>query len=165
MDNKKLIFAGGVGFLFVVILLFFGFTLIQNKSTVKNPPAPTIPPTTIPLFPSNIVPKVPTATPIPTITTSPQVTPGPSPDTRPVELISQIEEKHRVENPDIYVANKLPYIGSDFEMNYDMAADGKITFTVRSSDFSGSELQRKVATWLLSLGLTIEQINSLTIEY
>lgn len=165
MENKKLALVGVVGLLFIAGMFAIAFLTLQKNGWVKKAPTPTMSPTNFPVFPSNIIPRVPTATPIPTPTLAPQVTIGPSPDTRPVDVITQTEERNRVEHPDIYLANKMPYNSTDFSMDSSLDASGNITFTVTSTKYGGSELQRKVALWLLSLNLTVDQINSLKIVY
>lgn len=164
MENKKLFIVGVIGLFFIAGVFLMAYMTLQKPPT-ETAPAPTAFPTNKPIFPTNQIPFVPSATPIPTPTLAPDVTVGPSPDTRPVELITQVEEANRAEHPDIYLSNKLPYEGNDFVMTYSISPDGRIVFRVTSTEFSGSELQRKVAMWLLSLNLTSTQISSLQIEY
>jgi hypothetical protein len=90
----------------------------------------------------------------------------PQPDTGPPPAeITKVVQQNRLEHPDIFLANQLPVERSDFSMRERVADGGYLHFVVTSSTLSGESLKNKVEAWLTELGLTSEQINSLTIEY
>ncbi len=72
---------------------------------------------------------------------------------------------NKVNRPDIYILNQLPIQQPTFDLTGDVAEDGKITFTVKLKTISLQEVQEGVNAWLLSTGLTQEQIDTLVIEY
>ncbi len=86
-------------------------------------------------------------------------------DTRPVELVTQIEERSREERPDIYLANKMPYDSADFRMDLEIDEVGNFTFVVTSNKYTGGLLVNRVNQWLQSIGLTVEQIEDLEFAY
>jgi len=89
----------------------------------------------------------------------------PSPDTRPEAAITQRILRDRLEHPEIFLANNLPYESEDFKMIRTFDAGGNYVFEVTSSRWKGPILVDAVKNWLLSLELTESQIATFTIEY
>jgi|GEM_PF-1426015 len=89
----------------------------------------------------------------------------PSPDTRPIAAITKTILRNRLEHPEIYLANNLPYESYDFKMVRTFNEEGFYVFVVTSERFTGDLLKDAVKGWLLSLELTEEQIKGFTIEY
>jgi len=90
---------------------------------------------------------------------------SPSPDTRPVAAVTETVLRNRLERPDVYLANILPYESQDFTMVLETDAEGYFTFVVTQGRLNGELLKEAVKNWLLSLELTEAQIATLNLEY
>lgn len=82
------------------------------------------------------------------------------------QSMRDIEESQRLHAPDIYLIGKMPVVEPTF--NIDSYLDNQrhaYVFTVSPKIASLQEVQQNVFDWLLSIGLTEDQINTLIIEY
>lgn len=80
-------------------------------------------------------------------------------------IFNIMKDKNRKERPDIFLANEMPYVAKEFQMDVQTTENGEFEFVVKSTNSSGISLKRIVEEWLLSLELTKKQIDSLIIIY
>lgn len=82
------------------------------------------------------------------------------------DSIDQMKEYDRVNSPSTYLANMLPVDMPTFNMTFSIDENRKaIIFLVEPKEFSLQQVQEDVQSWLISIGLTDIQIESLIIEY
>lgn len=89
------------------------------------------------------------------------------PDTRSNDFIEEIEEKERVNHPDIYITNRTPYEDSTFAItsDFEQKTPAHYYFIVTSKINNPDTVEQAVDAWLQLQGLTEEQINGLDIRY
>lgn len=89
------------------------------------------------------------------------------PDTRSYDLIKEIEEKERINHPDIYITNRTPYEDNDFAIKsaFEPKTPAHYYFIVTSKINDPRSVEQAVNAWLQLQGLTEEQINGLDIRY
>lgn len=75
------------------------------------------------------------------------------------------EQRDLRERPDIYLANKLPYIESVFIMTLEVPDNGPYVFHVKAKITDVKKVRTNVVDWLHSIGLTDEDIAGFTIRY
>lgn len=82
------------------------------------------------------------------------------------ETFDAIEEEDRLNAPNVYIGNKMPVEKESFSMDDYVDKNRKsIVFVVKLKTISLQQVQEDVNNWLLSEGLTQEQIDTLIIEY
>lgn len=82
------------------------------------------------------------------------------------EALDQIQESNRLNAPDVYLHNQLPVVQPTFNIDaYIDRARSTFVFRVYPKTDSLLQVQQDVNDWLLSIGLTQDQIDSLVIEY
>ena len=82
------------------------------------------------------------------------------------EELDQIQESNRLNAPAVYLHNKLPIVEETFIIDSYIDRERESTvFTILPKIESLQEVQQDVLDYLLSIGLTEGQINSLIIEY
>jgi hypothetical protein len=82
------------------------------------------------------------------------------------EAMEQMRESHRLNAPDVYLRNQTPVTQPTFIFDsYVNREQGQYVFTVQPKITSLQQVQEDVRVWLNSIGITNEQIESLTIEY
>lgn len=93
-------------------------------------------------------------------------TPTLLPDTRPSGEPENTDALLIQTRPDVYLSNKLPYSSKSFSASYEYktAPSGHFAFSVTLSGDTNIA-RSEFLTWLSSLGLADEQINSLDITY
>lgn len=140
MQNRKLFLIIGI---LIILLFILILALAQlNQKTTSNTPTPTLSPFT-------------SQAPIPTFI----------PDTRPVDLVKQIEEDNRTKHPEVFLANKMPYQTTNFSINfYYKESIQTFAFTVLSSE-DQQQGKTDALAWIKSTGLTDAQIATLDIAY
>lgn len=89
------------------------------------------------------------------------------PDTRSNDLVAEIEEKERINHPDIYITNRTPYEDTTFAIKSDFEpkTPAHYYFIVTSKNNDSDTVEQAVDAWLQLQGLTEEQINGLDIRY
>lgn len=89
------------------------------------------------------------------------------PDTRSNDLIEEVEEKERVNHPDIYITNRTPFEDSTFSIRSDFEpkTPAHYYFIVTSKINDRSTVEQAVNAWLQLQGLTEQQINGLDVRY
>ncbi|MFW5703635.1 MAG: Ig-like domain-containing protein [Patescibacteria group bacterium] len=96
---------------------------------------------------------------------------GPTPtpiEYRSAQVFEEEMQRERLTNPDIYLANFIPYEAETFTFDgelYDLTEETTFKYTVTIKQGSEEEAREAVTEWLSSLELTPEQINSLEITY
>lgn len=69
-------------------------------------------------------------------------------------------------HPDIYLANRCPYHGSDFSVDYTTnTQDGLFAFTVTLSGANKNTDKEDFTKWIQSIGLSTSQLDALDITY
>ena len=88
------------------------------------------------------------------------------PDTRSEAFIAEVEEKEKVNHPDIYITNRTPYEDSTFSItsSFEPKTPAHYYFVITSKTDSDS-VQQAVNAWLQLQGLSEEQISQLDIRY
>lgn len=84
----------------------------------------------------------------------------------PIVYVTQVEERARISNPGVFLANKMPYETAFFSVTRQLteANGGTYVFTVKSK--TDADIARQAfLEWLGEQGLTQTQINSLTVVY
>lgn len=94
-------------------------------------------------------------------------TPTPPPDTRPIELITQVENYQRENNPDVFLSNETPYSNSSFSISsaYTKTPSGHFFFSVSLKGANKDTSRSALITWIKSKGLSDSQIQNLDIRY
>lgn len=82
----------------------------------------------------------------------------------PADIDNVIQEGYRETNPDFYVANIVPYTGTNFTMDLDIDDTGALFFNA-SVLTTQEDAAAEINSWLQSEGLTQEQIETLNIIY
>lgn len=82
------------------------------------------------------------------------------------ETLDEMKEFDRVNSPSTYLANMLPVDMTTFSMTYSIDKERKtLVFQVEPKELSLQLVQEDMQSWLISIGLTSEQIDTLIIEY
>lgn len=89
------------------------------------------------------------------------------PDTRPDELIAEVEEYDRLNNTDIYITNRTPYENNIFAIRseFDPVTPAHYYFIITSKVNDDTQVRQSVNAWLQLQGLTDDQIRELDIRY
>jgi len=95
-----------------------------------------------------------------------QVSPINNSPAMPQESLDRMKEYDRINSPTTYLANLLPVDEATFKMTYAIDPARKaLVFTVEPKALSLQQVQEDVQKWLLGIGLSEAQIDSLIIEY
>lgn len=82
------------------------------------------------------------------------------------EALDAIQESNRLNAPDVYLHNQLPIVQPTFNIEaYIDRKRSSYVFTILPKTNSLQQVQQDVNDWLISIGLTQDQIDSLIIEY
>lgn len=79
-------------------------------------------------------------------------------------LLDNSEEEQKKNDPSLYVFNKTPYKTELFSVSSNLTSDDTIIIHVTLKT-DGEKARQEFIEWLLSIGLTEEQIGELNIEY
>lgn len=82
------------------------------------------------------------------------------------EELKQEQNYYKVSYPDVYVVNQLPHESEKIRVEKkELRSDGVYVITVTSKIADSAAAQQEFLQWLQSLGLTAEQISTLTVVY
>lgn len=89
------------------------------------------------------------------------------PDTKDPEGQKQLDDFQKASHPDVYLSNRTPYENESFLIDafFKDTPAGHFAFTASIKTIPLANGKKELNNWLLSLGLTQDQINNLDIEY